>query len=168
MRFNIAWLTDWSVVDALPSTIQKLSICSLHLQSFDRNNTDKPSLQAFNALVNRVELDLVFQGNFEGVPNYNMVVEGDLALPSLQVLRLCRSDIGLVLHEPIEGYVPADDYSPVVLAHFTGAQIPRDCFVICHELIETPSKQAWMDCCWYDFRNICIPFDNIVTSCRLA
>lgn len=103
MGFNIAWLTDWSVVDALPSTIQKLSICSLHLQSFDRNNTDKPSLQAFNALVNLVELDLVFQGNFEGVPNYNMVVEGDLALPSLQVLRLCRSDIGPVLHEPIEG-----------------------------------------------------------------
>ena len=63
--------------------------------------------------VNLTELSLFFQGNFEEVQDYNMVVEGDLVLPSLQVLQLHRADIGDV-------FQPDGDYSPVVLAHFTG------------------------------------------------
>lgn len=98
-RVNIVWLADWSVLDVLPRTPQKLSINSLHLQSFDCISTDnldnlKPSLRTFDSLVNLLELNLWFQGNFEGVQDYNMVVEGDLVLPSLQVLRLYRQDVG--------------------------------------------------------------------------
>lgn len=93
-RVNIVWLADWSVLDVLPRTPQKLSINSLHLQSFDCISTDKPSLRTLDSLVNLLELNLWFQGNFEGVQDYNMVVEGDLVLPSLQVLRLYRQDVG--------------------------------------------------------------------------
>ena len=152
VRFNIGWLTNWYVFDALPITVQKLSLCSLHLQSFDRNETDRPSLQAFNALVNLVELDFKFVGNFEEVPEYNMVVEGDLVLPSLQFLQLHRSDIPAMLRD--------GDYSPVVLSQFTGTQIPQECLVICNEFIQTQSKQVWTECCWYD-DEFPIPFEKV-------
>lgn len=142
MHFGISWLADWSVLDILPKTVQELSLCSLHLQRFDRTNTDRPSLQAFNTLVNLVELELIFQGNFEEVPDYNMVVEGDLVLPSLQFLQLHREDIPVMLQD--------GDYSPVVLSQFTGTQIPQECLVICNEFIQTQSKQVWTECCWYD------------------
>lgn len=138
MDFSIAWLADWSVLDALPNTLQKLSLDSLHLQSFDDTNTDKASLQALNSMINLTELSLFFQGNFEGVQDYNMVVEGDLVLPFLQVLQLHRADIGDILQ-------PDGDYSPVVLAHFTGTQIPQNCLVVCHDLIQLSSKQAWTE-----------------------
>ena len=69
--YSTKCLTDWSVLGTLPKTVQKLSLCSLHLQRFDHTNTDKPTLQAFNTLVNLVELNLIFQGNFEEVPDYN-------------------------------------------------------------------------------------------------
>lgn len=152
VRFNIAWLADWSVLDALPNTLQKLSLCSLHLQSFDCNKTDKPSLQAFNGLINLEQLVLEIQGNFEGVPKYNMVVEGDLVLPSLQVLQLNRADISVMLHD--------GDYSPVVLSQFTGTHIPQECLVICNEFIQTQSKQVWTECCWYD-DEFPVPFKRV-------
>lgn len=90
-----------------------------------------------------------------------MVVEGDLVVPSLQVLQLHRADIGDILQ-------PDGDYSPVVLAHFTGTQIPQDCLVVCHDLVQMSSKHAWTECCWYDFETTVLPFDNISVGCRLA
>lgn len=152
--FSIPWLADWSVLDALPNTLQKLSLDYLDL-------ADKPSLQALNSLVNITELSLAFQGNWEGLEDVNMVVEGDLVLPSLQVLRLHRPDICNMY--PYDG-----DYSPVVLAHFTGTQIPQDCLVVCHDLVQMSSKHsAWTECFWYEYATI-LPFDNISVGCRLA
>ena len=163
--FGIAWLVDWSVLDALPNTLQKLSLASLRLEGFagarfDDTNTDKPSLQALNSLVNLTELRLVFQGFPDEGQDYNMVVEGDLVLPSLQVLQLHRADIGDVFQR--------GNYSPVVLAHFTGTQIPENCLVVCHDLIQMSLKQAWTECCWYDDETTVLPFDNISAGCRLA
>ena len=145
LTITIPGISDWEVFSYLPSSLQELSLGTLH-PDYACSQKACSGLTCFNALTNLSKLRLCF----ETAGGSDFVVNGDLELPVLDLLEFDRDDITW-----------KEESRNVVLPGFTGTCVPEACLIVCFDKVLLTSEaksgqRAWIDIPWYCLSNECL------------